>query len=46
MSPCPHHAAVYALLRNALGRAHHGRRIARHTITDIARACPDCKEAP
>ena len=44
---CDHRRAVAAMLAHRLGRAHHGRRVARHTMRLIARACPECiKEKP
>ena len=43
---CDHHRAVAAMLAHRLGRAHHGRRVTRHTMRSIARACPECKETP
>lgn len=39
---CPFHRSVYRTLRHRLGRAHHGRRTARRTLTQISRACPTC----
>lgn len=43
---CPHRIAVAAMLAHRLGRAHHGRRVTRHTMRSIARACPECEESP
>ena len=34
------------LCDHRLGRAHHGRRVTRHTMRSIARARPECKETP
>ena len=42
---CHHHRAVAAMLAHRLGRAHHGRRVTRHTMRSIARACPAGEES-
>lgn len=48
MSLCPDHDRVHHQLQARLGRAHHGRRIARRTLESISRQCPSCApdEAP
>lgn len=43
MTLCPDHQPVHAALRARLGRRHHGHRIARRTLTTIAKQCPDCR---
>ena len=42
MTLCAHHRQVHAGLRAALGRRHHGHRVARQTLEQIARSCPEC----